>query len=180
MIELPAKTRIWIAAGVTDMRRGFQGLSAQIQTTLEQQPYSGHLFVFRGRGPSFIMHPPSEARQFKSLVLVILKHFERRREYDRGSKTEHQSPLESNNDRVANRDAELRGMFERSLSIGPVTRQVYQSRANSALAHDAGRLASACATFAQVSSNSAPVTSSRGGRTRALPVPVSCCTCFMS
>lgn len=49
MIELPAKTRIWIAAGVTDMRRGFQGLSAQIQTTLEQQPYSGHVFVFRGR-----------------------------------------------------------------------------------------------------------------------------------
>lgn len=49
MIDFPAKTRIWIAAGVTDMRRGFQGLSAQIQTTLEQQPYSGHVFVFRGR-----------------------------------------------------------------------------------------------------------------------------------
>ncbi len=41
--------RIWIAAGVTDMRRGFQGLSAQVQTVLEQQPYSGHVFVFRGR-----------------------------------------------------------------------------------------------------------------------------------
>lgn len=49
MIELPARTRIWIAAGVTDMRRGFQGLSAQVQTALEQQPYSGHVFVFRGR-----------------------------------------------------------------------------------------------------------------------------------
>ena len=49
MIELRAGTRIWIAAGVTDMRRGFQGLSAQVQTVLEQQPFSGHVFVFRGR-----------------------------------------------------------------------------------------------------------------------------------
>ena len=32
---LPTNTRIWIAAGVTDMRRGFTGLSAVVQTTLE-------------------------------------------------------------------------------------------------------------------------------------------------
>lgn len=31
------------------MRRGFHGLSAQVQTVLEQGPYSGHVFVFRGR-----------------------------------------------------------------------------------------------------------------------------------
>ena len=31
------------------MRRGFQGLSAQVQTVLARQPYSGHVFVFRGR-----------------------------------------------------------------------------------------------------------------------------------
>lgn len=49
MIELPIGTRIWLAAGVTDMRRGFHGLSAQVQTFLEQQPYSGYVFVFRGR-----------------------------------------------------------------------------------------------------------------------------------
>ena len=49
VIELPAGTRIWIAAGVTDMRRGFPGLSAQVQTVLQQQPYSGHVFLFRGR-----------------------------------------------------------------------------------------------------------------------------------
>ena len=41
--------RIWIAAGVTDMRRGFRGLAAQVQTALEQQPYAGHIFIFRGR-----------------------------------------------------------------------------------------------------------------------------------
>jgi len=45
-MDLPLKrqntaTRIWIAAGVTDMRRGFQGLAAQVQTALEQQPLLG-------------------------------------------------------------------------------------------------------------------------------------------
>ena len=49
MIALPAGTNIWIAAGVTDLRRGFMGLSAVAQTVLEQDPYSGHVFVFRGR-----------------------------------------------------------------------------------------------------------------------------------
>lgn len=49
MIELPSGTKIWIAAGVTDMRRGFHGLSAQVQTVLQQEPFSGHVFVFRGR-----------------------------------------------------------------------------------------------------------------------------------
>ena len=31
------------------MRRGFTGLSAAAQTVLEQNPYSGHVFVFRGK-----------------------------------------------------------------------------------------------------------------------------------
>ena len=49
MITLPTNTRIWIAAGVTDLRRGFTGLSGLVQTALEQDPLSGHVFVFRGR-----------------------------------------------------------------------------------------------------------------------------------
>jgi transposase len=49
MIAPPANTQIWIAAGVTDLRRGFTGLSALVQTKLEQTPFSGHVFVFRGR-----------------------------------------------------------------------------------------------------------------------------------
>jgi len=49
VIPLPTGTKIWIAAGVTDMRRGFNGLSAQVQTILQQQPFSGHVFAFRGR-----------------------------------------------------------------------------------------------------------------------------------
>ena len=31
------------------MRRGFTGLSAMVQTVLQQSPLSGHVFVFRGR-----------------------------------------------------------------------------------------------------------------------------------
>lgn len=49
MIGLPAGTRIWLAAGVTDMRSGFNGLASKVQTALEEDPYSGHVFVFRGR-----------------------------------------------------------------------------------------------------------------------------------
>jgi len=49
MIALPSHTQIWIAAGVTDLRRGFAGLSALVQIKLEQDPLSGQVFIFRGR-----------------------------------------------------------------------------------------------------------------------------------
>jgi transposase len=49
MIGLPSGTRVWLAAGVTDLRRGFDGLAALVQTQLEADPFNGHLFVFRGR-----------------------------------------------------------------------------------------------------------------------------------
>ena len=49
MIGLPSGTRIWLAAGLTDMRRRFDGLAALAQSALEQEPFSGHVFVFRGR-----------------------------------------------------------------------------------------------------------------------------------
>ncbi len=49
MIPVPVRTRVWLAGGVTDMRKGFVGLSAMTEKVLRQDPYSGHLFVFRGR-----------------------------------------------------------------------------------------------------------------------------------
>ncbi len=49
MIGPPTNTRVWIAAGVTDLRRGSTGLSALVESKLEQKPFSGHVFVFRGR-----------------------------------------------------------------------------------------------------------------------------------
>jgi len=49
MIALPAGVQVWLAAGATDMRKGFDGLTALVQTALAEDPFSGQLFVFRGR-----------------------------------------------------------------------------------------------------------------------------------
>jgi transposase len=49
VIGLPAATRVWIAAGHTDMRKGFDGLAALVQTALADNAFCGHVFVFRGR-----------------------------------------------------------------------------------------------------------------------------------
>ena len=40
MIGLPAGTQVWIAAGVTDMRRGFDGLAGIVQSKLEENPFN--------------------------------------------------------------------------------------------------------------------------------------------
>ena len=49
MIGPRAGTRVWLAAGVTDMRCGIDSLAARVQTTLLADPFSGHVFAFRGR-----------------------------------------------------------------------------------------------------------------------------------
>ena len=49
MIALPAGVKVWLAAGATDMRNGFDGLAALVQTQLAEDPFSGQLFVFRGK-----------------------------------------------------------------------------------------------------------------------------------
>ena len=54
MNGLPTGTRVWLAAGATDMRKGFDSLPAQAQTVLGQDPFSGHVFCFRGRRGSHV------------------------------------------------------------------------------------------------------------------------------
>ena len=49
MIALPAGVQVWLAAGATDLRKGFDGLAALVQQRLAEDPFSGQLFVFRGR-----------------------------------------------------------------------------------------------------------------------------------
>lgn len=49
MIGFPPHTKVWLASGRTDMRKGFPGLAALAQTVLHEDPLSGHVFVFRGR-----------------------------------------------------------------------------------------------------------------------------------
>ena len=40
---------MWLAAGHTDMRKGFDGLAMLVQETLKRDPHDGQLFVFRGK-----------------------------------------------------------------------------------------------------------------------------------
>jgi transposase len=49
MLSVPAGTQVWIACGATDLRNGFDGLAALVQTQLTCDPFSGQVFVFRGR-----------------------------------------------------------------------------------------------------------------------------------
>ena len=49
MIGPRAGTRVWLAAGVTDMRCGIDSLAAKVQMALTEDPFSGHVFAFRGR-----------------------------------------------------------------------------------------------------------------------------------
>ena len=54
MIPVPSGVRVWLATGVTDMRRGMNGLTLQVQEALGRDPYAGDLFVFRGRRGNLI------------------------------------------------------------------------------------------------------------------------------
>ena len=49
MIPVPGGVRVWLATGVTDMRRGMNTLALQVQEDLERDPHAGDLYVFRGR-----------------------------------------------------------------------------------------------------------------------------------
>jgi transposase len=49
MLTLPSSVRIFLAPGVTDMRRSFDGLAATARRVLEKDPLSGHVFVFCNR-----------------------------------------------------------------------------------------------------------------------------------
>jgi transposase len=49
VIAFASDLRVWLAGGVTDMRRGMHGLSLMVQEGLGRDPFGGELFVFRGR-----------------------------------------------------------------------------------------------------------------------------------
>jgi transposase len=49
MFLLSPQTKVFLAKGATDMRKSFRGLSIITEATLEQDPGSGHLFVFVNR-----------------------------------------------------------------------------------------------------------------------------------
>ena len=49
MIGPPGGVRVFLAAGATDMRKGFDGLAAMAQGVLGKDPFSGAVFAFRGK-----------------------------------------------------------------------------------------------------------------------------------
>lgn len=54
MIPMPANLRVWLATGVTDMRKGMNGLALVVQEGLGRDPHAGDLYVFRGRSGSLV------------------------------------------------------------------------------------------------------------------------------
>ncbi len=54
MMIVPAGVKVHLALGYTDMRKGLDGLAVLVQQTLKQDPFSGHLFAFRGRKASML------------------------------------------------------------------------------------------------------------------------------
>ena len=49
MIGLALGVKVFLCTAPTDMRRGFDGLSGMAESLMQQDPLSGHLFVFRNR-----------------------------------------------------------------------------------------------------------------------------------
>ena len=54
MTLLPPGVKVHLAFGYTDMRKGIDGLAMLVQGLLRQDPFSGHLFLFRGRKANLI------------------------------------------------------------------------------------------------------------------------------
>jgi transposase len=58
MLRLPSlgeldrglSAKVYLATAPTDMRKGFDALAAMVKEFLRQDPLSGHLFLFVGRG----------------------------------------------------------------------------------------------------------------------------------
>lgn len=49
MFALSPATQIYLAAGVTDLRQGFDGLAGAVKAVLASDPLNGHLFLFCNR-----------------------------------------------------------------------------------------------------------------------------------
>jgi transposase len=54
MITLAPGLRVYLACGVTDMRKGMVGLAMQVQQSLGEDPFGGAVFAFRGRRAGLI------------------------------------------------------------------------------------------------------------------------------
>jgi len=49
MLSVSRTTRVFLSIEPTDMRKGFDGLFALVENVIREDPFCGHLFVFRNR-----------------------------------------------------------------------------------------------------------------------------------
>jgi transposase len=49
VISLVAGTKVFLACKPIDLRNGFDGLAAKAKEIIGADPFSGHLFIFRGK-----------------------------------------------------------------------------------------------------------------------------------
>ena len=49
MLALPPSVRVFVARGVTDLRKSFDSLAGLACSVIDEDPQSGHLFVFLNR-----------------------------------------------------------------------------------------------------------------------------------
>ena len=54
MLIVPASVKVHLALGYTDMRKGMDELAMLVQEPLKKDPFSGHLFAFRGKKASML------------------------------------------------------------------------------------------------------------------------------
>jgi transposase len=54
MMPVASGTKVFLSCQPVDMRKGMDGLAAQVATVIRMDPYSGHLFVFRGKRAGYV------------------------------------------------------------------------------------------------------------------------------
>ena len=67
MIALASGVRVYLACGVTDMRKGMVGLVMLVQQGLDADPFDGAIYAFRGRRAGLIICSPRAAQAGWSL-----------------------------------------------------------------------------------------------------------------
>ena len=54
MISVAPGTKVYLACQPVSMRLGFDGLAARVSQVLRVDPFSGHLFLFRGKRADYL------------------------------------------------------------------------------------------------------------------------------
>ena len=54
VISLAPGTKVFLACRPVDLRNGFDGLAAKVQQVIGADPFSGHLFIFRGKRGDYL------------------------------------------------------------------------------------------------------------------------------